>query len=115
MLRNEFGGFNDAMYQLYDITRDDRMLWLARFFYHNDKIDPLKAGDAQLGTNHANTFIPKVLARHATTNSLAKPTVVGPPSCCSTPLPAAMPSSLARCLTRSISSTLPHEQAYLGL
>lgn len=61
MLRNEFGGFNDAMYQLYDITRDDRMLWLARYFYHNDKIDPLKAGDAQLGTNHANTFIPKVL------------------------------------------------------
>ena len=61
MLRNEFGGFNDAMYQLYDITRDDRMLWLARFFYHNDKIDPLKAGDARLGTNHANTFIPKVL------------------------------------------------------
>ncbi len=61
MLRNEFGGFNDAMYQLYDITRDERHLWVARFFYHNEKIAPLKAGRADLGTNHANTFIPKLL------------------------------------------------------
>jgi hypothetical protein len=61
MLRNEFGGFNDAMYQLYAITHDERHLWVARFFYHNDKIDPLKAGNNDLGTNHANTFIPKLL------------------------------------------------------
>lgn len=61
MIRNEFGGFNDAMYQLYDITRDERYLWVARFFYHDDKIDPLKAGNADLGTYHANTFIPKLL------------------------------------------------------
>ena len=40
MLRNEFGGFNEAMYDLYAITRDERHLWVARFFYHNDKIDP---------------------------------------------------------------------------
>lgn len=61
MIRNEFGGINDAMYQLYSITHDDRYLWVARFFYHNDKIDPLKAGNSNLGTNHANTFIPKLL------------------------------------------------------
>ena len=61
MLRNEFGGFNDAMYQLYAITRDERHLWVARFFYHNEKVDPLKARQADLGTNHANTFIPKLL------------------------------------------------------
>ena len=61
MLRNEFGGFNEAMYNLYAITRDERHLWVARFFYHNDKIDPLKAGNNDLGTNHANTFIPKLL------------------------------------------------------
>lgn len=61
MLRNEFGGFNDAMYQLYALTGEDRYLWLARFFYDNSKIDPLKAGNADLGTNHANTFIPKLL------------------------------------------------------
>lgn len=61
MIRNEFGGFNEAMYNLYDITHDDRYLWVARFFYHNDKIDPLKQGNKDLGTNHANTFIPKLL------------------------------------------------------
>ena len=62
MLRNEFGGFNDAMYQLYAITKDEHHLWVARFFYHNDKIDPLKQGNMDLGTNHANTFIPKLMA-----------------------------------------------------
>ena len=61
MIRNEFGGFNEAMYQLYSLTNDERYLWVARFFYHNDKIDPLKQGNNDLGTNHANTFIPKLL------------------------------------------------------
>ena len=61
MLRNEFGGFNEAMYNLYAITHDERHLWVARFFYHNDKIDPLKQGNNDLGTYHANTFIPKLL------------------------------------------------------
>ena len=61
MIRNEFGGFNEAMYNLYAITKDDKYLWVARFFYHNDKIDPLKQGNNDLGTNHANTFIPKLL------------------------------------------------------
>ena len=60
-IRNEFGGFNEAMYNLYAITRDEKYLQVARFFYHNDKIDPLKAGNNDLGTNHANTFIPKLL------------------------------------------------------
>ena len=61
MIRNEFGGFNEAMYQLYALTQDEHDLWVARFFYHNDKIDPLKQGNNDLGTNHANTFIPKLL------------------------------------------------------
>ena len=61
MIRNEFGGFNEAMYNLYSITKNEKYLWVARFFYHNDKIDPLKQGDVDLGTNHANTFIPKLL------------------------------------------------------
>ena len=62
MLRNEFGGFNEAMYNLYAITNDERHQWVARFFYHNEKIDPLKKGNMDLGTNHANTFIPKLMA-----------------------------------------------------
>ena len=61
MIRNEFGGFNEAMYNLYAITKNEKYLWVARFFYHNDKIDPLKQGNNDLGTNHANTFIPKLL------------------------------------------------------
>ncbi len=60
-IRNEFGGINEAMYNLYSITREEKYLQVARFFYHNDKIDPLKAGNKDLGTNHANTFIPKLL------------------------------------------------------
>jgi DUF1680 family protein len=61
IIRNEFGGFNEVMYNLYAITKDERYLRVARFFYHNDKIDPLKQGNNDLGTNHANTFIPKLL------------------------------------------------------
>ena len=49
MIRNEFGGINEAMYNLYSITRDEKHLQVARFFYHNDKIDPLKAGNNDLG------------------------------------------------------------------
>lgn len=61
MIRNEFGGFNEAMYELYALTKNENYLWVARYFYHNEKIDPLKAGNPDLGTNHANTFIPKLL------------------------------------------------------
>lgn len=38
-----------------------RFLEVARYFYHNEKVDPLKTGNNDLGTNHANTFIPKLL------------------------------------------------------
>ena len=61
MLRNEFGGFNDTMYQLYDLTKDSRHLQTACFFYDAAKIGPLKQGNDDLGSNHANTFIPKLI------------------------------------------------------
>ncbi|MBP5277621.1 MAG: glycoside hydrolase family 127 protein [Prevotella sp.] len=61
MIRNEFGGFNEAMYNLFAITKDEKYLWVARFFYHNEKVDPLKQGNSDLGTYHANTFLPKLL------------------------------------------------------
>ena len=61
MIRNEFGGFNETMYELYALTKDEKYLWVANYFYHNEKIDPLKNGNNDLGTNHANTFIPKLL------------------------------------------------------
>ena len=62
MIRNEFGGINESFYNLYSLTGKDKYLWLAHFFYHDDVIDPLKKGDADMGTKHTNTFIPKVLA-----------------------------------------------------
>lgn len=62
MIRNEFGGINESFYNLYAITGDERYRWLARFFYHNEVIDPLKELRDDLGTKHTNTFIPKVLA-----------------------------------------------------
>lgn len=61
MLRNEFGGINEAFYNLYSLTADPRYLEVAEFFYHPDVIDPLKQRNADLGTKHTNTFIPKVL------------------------------------------------------
>lgn len=61
MIRNEFGGVNEAFYNLYSLTGDDRFLWLARFFYHDEVIGPLKELDGDMGTKHTNTFIPKVL------------------------------------------------------
>lgn len=62
MIKNEFGGINESFYNLYSITGDKRNLELAKFFYHNEVIDPLRYEYPDLGTKHANTFIPKVIA-----------------------------------------------------
>lgn len=61
MLRNEFGGINEAFYNLYSITGDNKYRDVAEFFYHNEVIDPLKERNPDFGTKHTNTFIPKVL------------------------------------------------------
>lgn len=62
MLRNEFGGINESFYDLYSLTGSEQCLWLARFFYHNEVIDPVKQQNADFGTKHTNTFIPKIIA-----------------------------------------------------
>ncbi len=31
MIRNEFGGFNETMYELYALTQEEKYLWVARF------------------------------------------------------------------------------------
>ena len=59
MLRNEFGGFNEAMYNLYAITKDEKYLWVARFF--SAPLLSHLGGKVDLGTNHANTLISKFL------------------------------------------------------
>lgn len=62
MLRNEFGGINEAFYNLYAVTADPKYREMAEYFYHNDVIDPLAEGNTDFGTKHTNTFIPKVIA-----------------------------------------------------
>lgn len=61
MLRNEFGGMNESLYNLYSVTGDNRLRELARFFYHNDVLDSIRNGDLNMGTKHTNTFIPKLI------------------------------------------------------
>ncbi|EGK01205.1 glycoside hydrolase family 127 protein [Dysgonomonas gadei] len=61
MLRNEFGGVNEAFYNLYAITGNPEHKKSAEFFYHADVIDPLAEHKADLYFKHANTFIPKVI------------------------------------------------------
>ncbi|MDR2774574.1 MAG: glycoside hydrolase family 127 protein [Tannerella sp.] len=66
MLQNEFGGVNDAFYNLYSITGNPEHKKLGDFFYHNAVIDPLAEGQDVLQGKHVNTYIPKVIgqARH---------------------------------------------------
>jgi len=50
---------------LYSITGNLEYLRLADFFYHSDVIDPLIVEtqcETSLPGNHANTFIPKIVA-----------------------------------------------------
>jgi len=61
MLRNEFGGVNEAFYNLYAITGDAKHKELAELFYHADVLDPLKEHKGDLYFKHANTFIPKLI------------------------------------------------------
>jgi hypothetical protein len=62
MIRNEFGGVNEAFYNLYAITGNPNYKKLAEFFYDADVIDPLARKEDNLANKHANTFIPKVIA-----------------------------------------------------
>ena len=61
MLISEHGGMNETMAHLYEITKDDRYLYLAKRFTHDLIIGPLMEGVDELEGKHANTQIPKVL------------------------------------------------------
>lgn len=66
ILRNEFGGVNEAFYNLYSITENPEHKELAEFFYHADVIDPLAGHKDDLYFKHANTFIPKIIGEAVT-------------------------------------------------
>jgi DUF1680 family protein len=57
----EFGGMNEALYNLYAITRNPRDLAAARRFDHEKIYAPLAARQDRLTGLHANTTIPKII------------------------------------------------------
>lgn len=61
MLDTEYGGMNDSLAQLYEITKEPRYLDLAKKFYDRRVLDPMKEGKDELSGKHSNTQIPKLI------------------------------------------------------
>jgi uncharacterized protein len=61
MLLVEHGGMNEASFNLYAITGNAKYRDLGYRFEHKKIFDPLAANQDELGGNHANTNIPKVI------------------------------------------------------
>ncbi|MCY0970448.1 glycoside hydrolase family 127 protein [Chryseobacterium wangxinyae] len=61
MLRSEHGGLNEVFADVYDITKNEKYLKLARRFSHLAILNPLLAQKDKLTGIHANTQIPKVI------------------------------------------------------
>jgi len=61
MLRTEFGGMSEVMYNLYSVTGNGKYRLLAEKFYHHAVLDPLAEGKDNLAGLHANTQIPKII------------------------------------------------------
>jgi len=61
MLSVEYGGMNEALADLSDISGDPKYLALARRFWDHTVLDPLADGRDDLTGRHANTQIPKLI------------------------------------------------------
>jgi hypothetical protein len=59
-LSNEFGGMNEALANLYQVTGDPNHLAAAKQFDHAEMFDPLASNIDRLDGYHANTQIPKM-------------------------------------------------------
>ncbi|KAF2281387.1 DUF1680-domain-containing protein [Westerdykella ornata] len=59
MLGTEFGGMNDVLANVYQLTGDKRWLVLAQRFDHTAVFDPLASNQDRLNGLHANTQVPK--------------------------------------------------------
>ena len=60
VMKTEFGGTMEALYNLYALTVNSRYLELGDRFYHKKVFDPLAAHRDELKGLHANTNIPKM-------------------------------------------------------
>ncbi|MFG1643217.1 beta-L-arabinofuranosidase domain-containing protein [Amycolatopsis sp. NPDC049252] len=65
VLHTEFGGMNEALANLYAVTKDPRHLTLARRFDHDEIFTPLSARQDTLAGRHANTDIAKIVGAAA--------------------------------------------------
>jgi len=61
MLVAEFGGMNEVLADVAQITGDDKHLALAKRFNHRAILDPLVRREDKLDGLHANTQVPKVI------------------------------------------------------
>lgn len=61
VLAVEYGGMNEAMYNLYKVTKDVKHAEAAHAFDEETLFEPIHAGKDILNGKHANTTIPKVL------------------------------------------------------
>ncbi|MFG1649558.1 beta-L-arabinofuranosidase domain-containing protein [Micromonospora sp. NPDC049275] len=59
MLGTEFGGMNDVLTEIYQMTGDSRWLTTAQRFDHASVFNPLANNQDQLNGLHANTQVPK--------------------------------------------------------
>lgn len=71
VLNIEYGGMNDALYDLYKFTKSEKHLSAAHSFDEMTLFEPLYNGEDILNGKHANTTIPKIkgaLNRYLVTN-----------------------------------------------
>ena len=61
MLKTEYGGINDSLYELYAITGNERYRDAAHRFDQASLFDPLASYRDQLQGLHANTQVPKII------------------------------------------------------
>ncbi|WP_188135375.1 glycoside hydrolase family 127 protein [Lentzea indica] len=61
MLRTEFGGMNEVLANLYQLSGDQAHLTTAQYFDHAEIFDPLAQNRDALNGYHANTQIPKAI------------------------------------------------------
>jgi glucan-binding YG repeat protein/DUF1680 family protein len=60
-IAGEFGGFNESMAKLYNITKDEKYLKGAQFFDNKKFFDNLAANVDDIQTRHANQHIPQIV------------------------------------------------------
>jgi uncharacterized protein len=61
LLNCEYGGINEALANLYALTKEEKYLRLSQKFYHEQILGPLSQSKDILAGKHANTQIPKLI------------------------------------------------------